>query len=107
MDLSDIDEATRETSSLRKTEMGVHDRVNQHLKKMTRFIGRMHQKVQLQGNRRQAALLSNTDDPKEADEVFTSLQFFISHFKLASVDQNKQIVSLANTLPNLFEMLKK
>ena len=42
MDLSDIDEATRETSSLRKTEMGVHDRVNQHLKKMTRFIGRMH-----------------------------------------------------------------
>ena len=48
MDLSAIDEVVRETSSVRHTEQGtMNEKLAQHLKRMNRFIVKMHQKANL------------------------------------------------------------
>ena len=60
--LSAIDEAVRETSSLRYTELGLQEKISIHLRRINKFIQKMHQKVNLQSGSRRQALLQNTDE---------------------------------------------
>ena len=108
-DLSEIGEALRETSSQRHTEVSTVEKMQQHLKRTNRYISRVQQKANLQGGGRRAALLLNStvDEKRDIEDIFESMQFFMSHFKNAPSDQITEILSVSSILPGLFEMQKK
>ena len=64
----------------------------------------MHQKLYLQDNKRNKALLAVPEEKqdKEIDELFSSLQFFMSHLKNISFQYSDEISSICGILPGLF-----